>query len=333
MSTRLLLCTLLAAAVGQPSRLPGQAGSLSSVLRDRLTEPVPGVSLEDTPLRRAFARLGGANPLPVLIDRRVDPTRPVSLERASTTIGRLARDLARRGDAHAAAVGGTVYVGPPDATARLFTLVRLRREELKELRGGRDVRLAVRERRDVRWDDLDRAADVVGRTAAAFNMKIANPEAVPHDLWAGATLSGVDGTEALSLVLIGFDRTFAWAADGTVRVVPVPADFAADPADAPPPLVDPRAVPAGVTPLDRRTFTLTAKGAGVRAVMDRLADSGIVFEYDERDLVRQGGDLNAAVDLNLTAADADGLFDALFTPAGIAFEWEGVTVRLEAAGE
>jgi hypothetical protein len=60
------------------------------------------------------------------------------------------------------------------------------------------------------------------------HLAVRDLDLVPHDLWAGASLPASNFAEALSLVLIQFDLTFAWATGeggmpAGIRIVRAPA--------------------------------------------------------------------------------------------------------------
>jgi hypothetical protein len=81
----------------------------------------------------------------------------------------------------------------------------------------------VSRKESVFWQDLDQPRQVVLDVANKAGLAVANPEAIPHDLWASAILPQATLSESLSLILIQFDLTFAWNADGSeIRLVPVP---------------------------------------------------------------------------------------------------------------
>lgn len=86
--------------------------------------------------------------------------------------------------------------------------------------------------------------------------------------------------------------------------------------------------PQAPAPLQQRTFTLTIRRAPVRAVMDELKKSKVVFVYDEKALAAAGVNLDQPVDLDLNKATADEFLNALFSPLDLKFEIENLTVRL-----
>ena len=332
MPTTLLLAAWL---VQVPQSFGDDRPPLAS-LPDVLAKPVPGVTLEAVPVRRAVNRVAAANGAAVVFGRNVDPTAPVSVDAADSTVAAVLDDLAAAAGAAAVPVGGAVFVGPPGDCAALPELVRRRRDELRPTRG---VRREPRERalaeHDFAWDDLAEPAAVFAEMTARFGLTVENPGAVPHDLWPAGRLPAADAPAALNAVLVPFGLTFAWSADRTaVRVEPIPAD--SNPPPAPPLTSFAAGVPSdgaavgtgGGEPLERRRFTLAVSGSSVRDVMAAVAASGVRFEYDARALAAGGGNLDAGANMDVTNADPDAFFTALFEPANVAFAWKGTTVTL-----
>jgi hypothetical protein len=88
--------------------------------------------------------------------------------------------------------------------------------------------------------------------------------------------------------------------------------------------------PAGdVLPLRRRQFTLTLRETPVSAVMAKLAESGIRFEYDAAALQQAGIDLNRPLNVSVSDAGPQEFFEALFGPLGLKFHLGETTVMLE----
>lgn len=81
-------------------------------------------------------------------------------------------------------------------------------------------------------------------------------------------------------------------------------------------------------PLARRQFTLKVSRVPAVAIIAKLEQSGIVFEYDAAKLSSAGIDLNTPVTLDVVQADARTFLAKLFGPLKINIEMEGVTVRL-----
>jgi hypothetical protein len=229
---------------------------------------------------------------------------------------------------------------------------------------------------------LTEPAEALRLIAGRFGLRIENPELIPYDLWAGAVLPEMTAAEALTLMLVQRDLTYAWGDDlSSIRLVPLPADRSAIVVERRYPLTgsagetvarwtekvpgitaevagrevvvrgtveqqeavdqertgrrvekgNPGPGEPAVVPLARRKFSLTVSRVPVKAVMAKLEESGIRFEYDAARLAEAGVDLDAPVSLDLKQADADALLKALFGPTGAAFEVRGATVRLRPA--
>lgn len=188
-------------------------------------------------LRKIIRDVETARHVSILPDRRLDPTgiRP-AIDANETLLGFLER-LAAAWNARATVIGNTVYLGPAPAAERLRTLIAMRRQELldKSLAIPESRRTHLTRGMKFQWEDLDRPADLLGRLGEQYGVAIEGREKVPHDLWAGAHLADANVIEALALVLVQFDLTFAWIDHGRgIRIEPIPERVAIDQAYSPP---------------------------------------------------------------------------------------------------
>lgn len=83
-----------------------------------------------------------------------------------------------------------------------------------------------------------------------------------------------------------------------------------------------------VLPIQRRNFTLRAQKVPVLAVMQKLEQSGIEFEYQPQQLKQAGVDLTQRIDISVQNADANEFFDVLFGPLNLSYQIEGIKVTL-----
>ncbi|MGC1273042.1 MAG: hypothetical protein WBC44_05000 [Planctomycetaceae bacterium] len=345
-----------------------------------LADPVPGVSWKNAPLRRVVRQLADGFAVSVLCDRRIDPTTTLDVNAANLPLRAILEEIAHDAGGDFRLVGNTVYIGPPDSTAIVRTVAELRKREISETSTRRAATLL--QSRSVHWNDLTEPVEIMWRIADRFDLKIENPELLPHDLWAGSVLPEMTASEMLTLVLIQFDLTFAWSEDLTsIRLAPLPKnrqDIAieqvypnvqrldqalADWKDASGALDAERSgqqivvrgplelhemieqVRSGgakskprstrndinTVPLARRQFTLKISRVPAAAVVKKLEQSGVVFEYDAGALSNAGIDLNTLVSFDVVQADAETFFARLFDPLKLSVEIEGVTVKLRPA--
>jgi hypothetical protein len=83
-------------------------------------------------------------------------------------------------------------------------------------------------------------------------------------------------------------------------------------------------------PLSKRRITFQAQDVSLQAVMDKLATTGIQFEYDRDELSKSGIKLDQLVKVDVKDAKLSEMFEQLFGPAGIAFTIDGLKVKLTA---
>jgi hypothetical protein len=178
-------------------------------------------------LRSVLAQISAEHELAILLDRRVDPTRPTPVDFIGISLEEGLGDLARQLNGGCSLPGNVVYLGPSESARKLRTLIALRTAELADLENPRGNRARGQQqwlrKRTIHWDDLDSPREILQRLASDLDVNILNPDALEHDLWAEATLPQVSGIEAVSLLLIQFDLTFRWTEDADeIELVPIP---------------------------------------------------------------------------------------------------------------
>ncbi len=176
-------------------------------------------------LRDLLKKIGDERRVAILLDRRVDPTVQLPLNLTNSSLREGVRDMARLLGADISVADPVVYVGPPAATQRLRTLIELRSSELpaRESAIPEKRRAELAARHTVTWQDLDSPVEIVQHIADRYRLTIGHLDLLPHDLWVANTLPNVTAAEALSLVLIQFDLTFAWTGAGQgIELVSVP---------------------------------------------------------------------------------------------------------------
>ena len=97
---------------------------------------------------------------------------------------------------------------------------------------------------------------------------------------------------------------------------------------SPPETALPPAADVAAAPLARREFTLTVSNVPASAIMEKLGDGGVRFDYDPVALAAAGIDLDAPVTLAATRSPAAKFFRDLFEPLGLTTELQGTTVKL-----
>ncbi|MCG6155445.1 hypothetical protein [Rubinisphaera margarita] len=230
------LAFVLAAVLCSAISASAQTGAellKGSEFDQRLQEWTSVSLLEDgETVARLSQRLADVRSVAILLDRRLDPSRAVSLTppvagSLQEVVDRIAADQG----AVVETVGSTVLVIPEDRARRLRTLIALREAEVRasatksagvESRGW----LSFLERRRFQWPLLAQPRELAIEFARRSGHKVINPEAIPHDLWRAGTLSDASAIEVLSLILFQYELTFRWTEQGDLEIVPAPRNVA-----------------------------------------------------------------------------------------------------------
>jgi hypothetical protein len=193
-----------------------------------LERPIAG-NWKGVSLRSILRRLSREREIAILLDRRVDPDQLIDIDTGERSFRSAIAEIAESAHASASRAGNCLVVASAAAAGRLRTVIALREGELVAHRSeysARSARLRS-ERATIRWDDLERPADILRTIGRQFGLTISGIEMIPHDLWAGATAPEATAAEALSLVLNQFDLTFEWTDRGAgVQLVALPPTVA-----------------------------------------------------------------------------------------------------------
>ena len=92
----------------------------------------------------------------------------------------------------------------------------------------------------------------------------------------------------------------------------------------------PRKKPDAPAPLSRRKLTFQAKDAPLSAILEKLSETGIQFDYDRTALKRQGIDMDQLVAIDVKEVPPTELFDKLFRPLKLAYKVDGLRVTVTA---
>ncbi len=177
------------------------------------------------PLRRGLENLCHEHDRGLLLDRRIDPGRPLVVSIEAESVEAACRQVAEQLDLGMVVVGKNVYLGPRPAAARLATIIALRKDELAK--ASPTERKRWLSPKAWRWDELVTPRELLDVLAAEAGARLAGLDRLPHDLWAAGELKPLSLVERLSLIAVQFDLTYAWEAGGpTITLVPLPTEVA-----------------------------------------------------------------------------------------------------------
>lgn len=223
-------CLLAGGVFAEPVRADATAPAAGAEFRKLWDAPL-SVTWPGIELRTALGRLTDARDVAVLVDRRVDPSTEIRLERSDIPLGHVLSDLATASRSGLSLVRHAVYLGPVETVRRLRTIIEVRETELTA-GGTRNVDeatcKALLRGRDFAWDDLAEPRELVLDWSRLYGLEVVGVEQLPHDLWAAGRWPELTATEGLTLLLCQFDLGFEWReVDGRVTAItigPLPED-------------------------------------------------------------------------------------------------------------
>lgn len=329
------MAPLIRALLGIAAALAAPAAPAADAVARALAVPVTA-SWEGLPLRVAAERLAEIGRLAVVVDRRIDPGTPVSLdaerERLADVLGRVAAGAG----AEAVAYAGHVRLVPAGRAAALAAAERLRADELRAL--APRFRATALASREAAWPDGAVPDELAAAAAAEAGIVIAGLDALPHDHFPAARLPPLPFAHRVDLVLAHFDRRVSWrpqagggAAAVVYALVAIPdAVVAAGPLLPAPAKPAAPAAPAAAEAA-AATYTLTV-AAPLEELLATLARRfGLVLELDRAGLARAGVAPGEIVRLEERDATRERLLDAIARPRGLAWRIEGRTLSVSAA--
>jgi hypothetical protein len=292
--------------------LTGGATPAAAPAEEALDRPVRA-TWTGLPLAAWAERAGGLAGRPVVLDRRIDPDRPVTLAADGVPLGVVLEQVAAAADAAVEPLASSIRLVPRAARGRLVAAERRRDDELAALPANSRRRGLARA--PWQWPAGSRPRDLVETAARDGGVGLADLEAVPHDHLPAMTLPSLALAERLDFVLAHYDLRVAWGPEPRiVPLEPAPAGLLAG--AAPPPKARAGRVRRGAGPAVE-VFSLRLEAPldqAVAAVAQRL---GLTLELDRASLAARGILPGEIVRATVTDVSREELLDAIVGPPGL----------------
>lgn len=319
----------------------------------------------DSPLRDAMEGLSRRYGMALVIDRRVDPGKLVTVSESNVPLRQVLAVVAEQQNLGVSFPGPLVYLGPAQHTTRLRTLIEQCHEAARRLPPSASRKLL--QARPISWPDFATPKDLLARLAEENDLRLAGLERIPHDLWASADLPPLPLVDRLCLIAGQFDLTLQLAADGaTVTLVSIPDRVAVvrdyDGGRSPDELAAKwetlipgarfkvlggrvyvqglveeherimppgRTAPPRKTPKGEKRYTVRKTRGSLDIVLAQLAAAlEIEIRFDRPALAQAGISLEQIVEFDAEQATLDELLTAVLRPAGCAFHRNGRIVEI-----
>lgn len=265
--------------------------------------------------------------LPIIVDRRIDPTTRITLEADGETADAVATTMASRANADVARLATMLRIAPPLTAAACEEAERIRATERRRLPAAQREYLDAAEAWT--WPAGSRPRDLLAAAAHNAGTEIEGLDAIPHDHLPAATLPPLPLADRLDLVLAHYDQRVQWTASAKGRpprgrIVPLPTPAATTPRNRP-------AAPAAAknsSPALRDAFTLRVEAPldeVLAAVGKRLA---LTVDIDEQSLRNRGITPREIVRASVADASRDHLLDAITKPLGLSWKVDGDRLRV-----
>jgi hypothetical protein len=328
------LCSFVRAQEGVPRAnrggLSAKAGTQHRAVGSRL---VPTIHWERVPLSEAIYRLKQLFDDPIFVDRRIDPGARISLDIEATSAEDVLAAVAPSHDWALKRLHKLIYVGPKSAAAQLPSIVSARARDVGGLPASQRTQWTRGE--PINWDRLSEPRMLISELVGRRGWRVANPEAIPHDLWAAGELPEMSLAEQLSVLLIGFDLTFKLEPKGrTIQIVALDENLQNNPsanqAERAPTITS----SAHRKPEGKHVYTLRVNDQPVRAILRQLSERmHWPIDIDEESIRAAGKSVDARVSFSVENADQDQLLTAILEPAGLTYRVENNRVRISATHE
>ena len=285
--------------------------------------------------------------LPVIIDRRLDPAFPITLDCRGEPLHDVLDRVAAMVGGQVEVLASSVRIGPLSVAGLASAAEQARDAELASLPPA--LRRTAHQRAAWTWPTAARPRDLLATTAREAGLELDGLDAIPHDHLPAATLPMLSLAERLDLVLAHYDRRIAWTTRGA-EVVPLDAGMTARghaprPAAAsqlepqPNPMAQatsqpqrkPTPRPLANPTTTRETFSLRLAAPLDQALAAVAARLSLDLTIDAPSLAARGIAPGEIARVDVREVSRAELLDAIVAPFGLAWSIDAGTLRVFAS--
>lgn len=343
-AARLPACVMVVAALGVTPCLAAPREMAGAGLDAAVQASWTQVPLGDWAERAS--RIAG---LPVIIDRRLDPAFPITLDCRGEPLHDVLDRVAAMVGGQVEVLASSVRIGPSLVAGLASAAEQTRNAELASLPPA--LRRTAHRRAAWTWPTAARPRDLLATTAREAGLQLDGLDAIPHDHLPAATLPMLSLAERLDLVLAHYDRRIAWTTGGAEVVsfdagmtarnnAPRPAAASqSEPLPKPEPKAQVTAQPQrkptprlGANPTTtRETFSLRLAAPLDQALAAVAARLSLDLTIDAPSLAARGIAPGEIARVDVREVSRAELLDAIVAPFGLTWSIDAGTLRVFAS--
>jgi hypothetical protein len=281
------------------------------------------------PIRMVVEQLSGLAGRPVVLDRRLDPTTPITLVVAGEPCDEVLAEIATRGGGHLLSLESTIRIVPPAKAGRCLAAEQTRRREISRLPAAQ--REPLTRKAACQWPAGSRPRDLVDSMADEAGIVIDGLDVIPHDHFPAANLPLLSLADRLDVILAHFDLRVAWfrgqaGSRPRGRIVPLPdaAPLTAVAKTPAPPRRPSPPRPAGT----QQAYTLRLEAPLEEALAAITRQLGLRLDLDAASLAARGIAPREIARADVRSASRDELLTAILTPLGLTWRIDDGTLRV-----
>ncbi len=283
------------------------------------------------PIREVTGQLSHLAGRPVVLDRRIDPTTPLTLVITGESCDDVLATVAARAGGQAIHLESVIRIVPPALAGRCLAGEQARRREISRLPSPQRDSLA--KKATWQWPPGSTPRDLIASAAAEAGLAIDGLDRIPHDHFPAADIPPLTLADRLDLILAHFDLRVGWSRSPTGphpqgHIVPLP-DAAADavPTDTEPTSPARRNSPPRQVG-GRQVYTLRLEAPLEEALNAVTRQFGLRLSLDTASLSARGVAPREIARAEVRSASRDELLDAILVPLGLSWRIDDGTLRV-----
>ena len=187
--------------VGPNSTASGQNWKTGRSFRDALIGKTRFQS--NGTLKQELAALSRNSSVAIFLDREIDPNQKIEFPSTLQPLGKSLDQVAEKVDGLALSVGSFVYIAPKEKALRYLVL-----KNIQSYSQPTSLQQTLGQTSELKWSYLSNPRDTISVVAANLDLKLKNPERIPHDLWTEQNLPRLYKWEQLTFLLATLNLSF-----------------------------------------------------------------------------------------------------------------------------